>query len=453
MKQLSKIFSMSCIALLLTSSVQAGAGNSLAIGTAEANDGQVASVDLMMSSTGAVQGLVMVFEWDERKAEGVSVTASGPIANAELIVSRVEPSFMILSAVIDADGEGPDSIPAAADQTIGSASLRCICPGFRQEIALALVDSRYARVDGGPLLDNLLVIDGDSIKQAEGLGLDNGELVCNPDADGPTFLCGGPLDDDGNIPTAEGRPGETVTLCYYYRDPAPGGGRIQGFSMAVSYDCNLSCVEDSVSITGGAIDTANAEFFNLHCDNDAGDGDGCEMVVGMLIDLNAAHDGRRLPVAEDFSLLFCVDYTISEDAEDGSCLDVTFENGVDGRGQVDTENLVSIDFFEVPAQTANCQICVEADLPFIRGDCNFNQSVNIADAAAMIGFMFLAEFPAPCFDSCDADDNGLHNVSDPVYLLNYLFVPGNLEPPAPFPTPGEDPTDDALDCSGEATFP
>jgi len=453
MKQLSSSFSILCLALLSTTSALAGGDHGLAVGTAEANEGDVTSVDLRMSSTGAVQGLVMVFEWDGRKAEGVSLTASGPIETADLIVTRVEADFMVLSAVIDDDGEGPGSIPAGVDQTIGSATLRCICPGFRQEIAIALVDGRHARVDSGPLLDNLLVVGGASITQVEGLVLGNGELVCNPDAQGPPFLCGGPMDENGAISAVEGRPGETVTLCYYYRDPAPTGGRIQGLSMALSYDCNLSCIGDSVSITGGAIDAANAEFFNLHCDNDASDGDGCEMVVGMLIDLDADHDGRRLPAADDSSLLFCVDYTISEDAVDGSCLGVSFENGVNGRGQVDTDNLVSIDFFESPAQTVSCEICVEADLLFIRGDCNFNEAVNIADAAAMVGVMFLAEFPAQCFDACDADDNGAHNVSDPVYLLNYLFVPGNPAPSAPFPSPGEDPTDDALDCSGEAAFP
>ena len=118
MKQLSSSFSILCLALLSTTSALAGGDHGLAVGTAEANEGDVTSVDLRMSSTGAVQGLVMVFEWDGRKAEGVSLTASGPIETADLIVTRVEADFMVLSAVIDDDGEGPGSIPAGVDQTI-----------------------------------------------------------------------------------------------------------------------------------------------------------------------------------------------------------------------------------------------------------------------------------------------------------------------------------------------
>jgi len=441
------------IASVLTSGNVYGQAKKLAVGTSEADENQVTKVDLLASSDSAIQGLVMVVEWDERKARGEGVTASAVLSGAELVVSRVEDAFLIFSAVIDADGQGPDSIPAGDDQVVATMDLRCICPGFRQDVALALVDDRHARVDGGPILDNIIVSGGESFNQAGGLQLENGTLTCNPNAEGPTFLCGGPEDEQGNIPTAEGRPGETVTLCYYYQDPAPAGGKIQGFSMSVEYDCNLTCDENSVSLDNGAISAVNAEFFQLHADNDAGDGDGCEMIVGMLIDLEAAHDGRRLPATDGFSRLFCVDYTINENAEDDTCLEVNFKDGLDGRGRVATDNLVSIDFFEQTPNFGNCQICVQADLPFIRGDCNFNERVNIADAAAMVGTMFLGEFPAPCFDACDADDNGALNVSDPVYLLNYLFVFGE-EPPAPFPTPGDDPTDDdPLDCSGEGAFP
>jgi len=444
-----------CLLLLTTSGLFAGGGRSprLSIGSASAVQGESTSVDLSLTNARPVQGLVMVFEWDARKLRGLALTPSALIAGAELLETRVEDSFMILSAVIDIDGQGPAAIPAGDSQLLGSAELRCICPGPRQEVAVALVDGRYARVDGGPVLDNLVVDDGESITQAEGLGLDNGTVVCEPGDGGPAFLCGGPLLEDGSIPTAEGRPGETVTMCYYYTDPAPAGGQIQGLSMAVSYDCSLSCVENSVDVTRGALRDVEAEFFELHCDNDPNDGDGCEMVVGMLIDINAPFDGRRLPATDAPGLLFCVDFTISPEAEDGTCLDVTFENGVDGRGQVATDNLVSIDFFEQPARTLGCQVCVEADLLFVRGDCNFNRAVNIADAAAMVGFMFLAEFPAPCFDACDANDDGRHDVSDPIYLLTHLFIPGNPAPPAPFPTAGEDPTDDGLDCSGDPGFP
>jgi hypothetical protein len=45
----------------------------------------------------------------------------------------------------------------------------------------------------------------------------------------------------------------------------------------------------------------------------------------------------------------------------------------------------------------------------------------------------------------DVDDSGNLDVSDAVYLLNYLFVDGD-EPPEPFWFCGEDPTEDDLGC-------
>lgn len=53
----------------------------------------------------------------------------------------------------------------------------------------------------------------------------------------------------------------------------------------------------------------------------------------------------------------------------------------------------------------------------------------------------------------DANDDGTLNISDPVYLLSYLFVGGG-PPPPPFADCGEDPTPDGLDCAGPlATCP
>ncbi len=59
---------------------------------------------------------------------------------------------------------------------------------------------------------------------------------------------------------------------------------------------------------------------------------------------------------------------------------------------------------------------------------------------------------ADCLDALDANDDGSIDISDPVYLLTFLFS-GGAEPPAPFPACGEDPTADALDCVDQASCP
>ena len=77
--------------------------------------------------------------------------------------------------------------------------------------------------------------------------------------------------------------------------------------------------------------------------------------------------------------------------------------------------------------------------------------VDIADAATMLEQQF-QDFPVPCEDACDANDDGKINLADAVHLLNYLFDGGPV-PPDPSPSliavpadQGPDPTDDDLDC-------
>lgn len=91
---------------------------------------------------------------------------------------------------------------------------------------------------------------------------------------------------------------------------------------------------------------------------------------------------------------------------------------------------------------------------FIRGRCNGDSSVNIADAVFLLGFLFPGGNPPnvlDCRDACDANDDGSLNIADVIRLLGALFG----SPTVPLPPPntatgcGVDPTDtDALDCAG-----
>src|SRR5262249_22817969 len=55
-----------------------------------------------------------------------------------------------------------------------------------------------------------------------------------------------------------------------------------------------------------------------------------------------------------------------------------------------------------------------------------------------------------CPDAADVNDDGIVNISDPVYLLRFLFQ-GGPGPPPPFPVCGADPTADSLGCASYTT--
>ena len=81
---------------------------------------------------------------------------------------------------------------------------------------------------------------------------------------------------------------------------------------------------------------------------------------------------------------------------------------------------------------------------FIRGDCLGDGDVGLGDLVWMM-CVFCDPGPASCYDACDADDDGVHNIPDVIYLMSYLFEDG-LPPPAPFQVCGPDPTADGLTC-------
>jgi L-ascorbate metabolism protein UlaG (beta-lactamase superfamily) len=67
----------------------------------------------------------------------------------------------------------------------------------------------------------------------------------------------------------------------------------------------------------------------------------------------------------------------------------------------------------------------------------------------MLGSNFLGTECAACADAADVDDDGASNITDPIYLLNFLFT-GGPDPAAPGGACGPDPTPDDLGCAAFA---
>jgi len=76
------------------------------------------------------------------------------------------------------------------------------------------------------------------------------------------------------------------------------------------------------------------------------------------------------------------------------------------------------------------------DLPFIRGDCNTNGTLEpVADAVFFLELFFRTGSVPRCLAACDIDADGKTNVNDVLRILNYFFLQG-VQPAAPFPTCG-----------------
>ena len=93
---------------------------------------------------------------------------------------------------------------------------------------------------------------------------------------------------------------------------------------------------------------------------------------------------------------------------------------------------------ETPTGSGSC---------FVRGDVNEDQSIDLGDAMAALGWLF-GQGTIPCRDAADVDDSGVIDLADPVRILTYLFESAAPPPPPEMAEPAPDPTIDLLDCRG-----
>ena len=89
------------------------------------------------------------------------------------------------------------------------------------------------------------------------------------------------------------------------------------------------------------------------------------------------------------------------------------------------------------------EICVRDDQSFRRGDANGDGQSDISDPIGILGCLFLGTPCLGCEDTQDANDDGLVNIGDAVFLLVWRFGNGSAPRP-PFPECGSDPTVDPL---------
>jgi hypothetical protein len=83
---------------------------------------------------------------------------------------------------------------------------------------------------------------------------------------------------------------------------------------------------------------------------------------------------------------------------------------------------------------------------FQRGDANGDGRPDISDGMFVLNYLFQGGRSPACLDAADVNDKGGIDISDSIYLLAFLFNHG-APPPLPLGSCGVDPTpDESLDC-------
>jgi serine protease AprX len=96
--------------------------------------------------------------------------------------------------------------------------------------------------------------------------------------------------------------------------------------------------------------------------------------------------------------------------------------------EVIAQNVAIDGHSETPAVDQDFALVATTKLPYIRGDANGDGVIDISDVVYLINYLFIhGPAPIPVLDAGDATCDGVVDASDVVYVINYLFVNG----PAP----------------------
>ena len=122
-------------------------------------------------------------------------------------------------------------------------------------------------------------------------------------------------------------------------------------------------------------------------------------------------------------------------------------SGTEGQGNNDEATVLSLGEVEVFECTdGDCGGDPPDGNQFRRGDADGSGQINITDGIFILNFLFLGGPDPACADAADADDSAAINITDGIFVLNFLFL-GGPDPAAPFENCGVDTTGDAPGCA------
>lgn len=283
---------------------------------------------------------------------------------------------------------------------------------------------------GSPAVANVVVVSGASIPFASVDGsLTGGEPV-------PAWIY------DASEETFTGAGMNTSTVGFSITDNDGPTDDTQGFSMGWSHTslngtaADVTAVNpagDVAAIGGGA----GPSFFGLTTFPGTGWTVGVvyAFLGGVFVQFPA---GSPAAVAADYT------YDVTQD----DVITITQDNGL-GSPPVANVVVVSGASFAADGLDGSITLTLAVDIAFIRGDCNDDGIVNIADAVWTLNALFQGGPAGPCAEACDANNDGLYDATDATYTLNWRFLDGP-PPPAPFPACG---IEAGADCAAYSNCP
>ena len=289
---------------------------------------------------------------------------------------------------------------------------------------------------GSPAVEVLVVVAGQSIEPTQSSGTI--DLVSGP----PPFsyLAGDyDVDYDGNT----GETTLTVTPSVL-EDPASPGfpSETQGFSMGMEHDPSLLTVE-SVSWNEDLGFSPDFEGTNTSPPN------------GWTTGVVFSFTGVNVLVFETATAVLNVEYStngsVLEGLEDPTTTALMWSNQL---GSPPVVNVVVVGGASIEPGLVDGSVTLfpqyaPPDTPFVRGNCNGDGVIDIADGIWILNELFQSGPTASCAEACDANSDNMLDSGDAIYIISYRLLSGPV-PSAPFPDCG---TEEGADCGAASYCP
>lgn len=201
----------------------------------------------------------------------------------------------------------------------------------------------------------------------------------------------------------------------------------QGFSMGVGHNSGV-LVPTDLDVAGPLLELNGGTgpiFVGVNIEADGG------VTVGIVY----AFDAQTIEFETPLDVI-----SIAYDAVPGALIDnvvgittsLAYRNDL---GVPPVRNTIAVGGFsqDVILESGTVQLIPRLRDRFIRGDCNDEGIVNIADGIFLLSYLFEKGTAPGCAGACDTNSDGPIQLADAIYLFSYLFqkgpVPGNPSPP------------------------
>lgn len=216
--------------------------------------------------------------------------------------------------------------------------------------------------------------------------------------------------------------------------------QMEGFTVGLVYDdAFLSNVD--ITLSGSQTQPFNPELVLI---GNFPAGANSVLIHTILMEVSRPFDGFAIDPGQN-QRISNIEYTVSASAPVGTVIPFTLTDGLltPPQDNVFAQNGISSGPLLVSGSTT---VVSPPQNLFLRGDASGDDNVDIADAVAILSFLFGGQPLTGCPDGADANDSGVINIADPIAVLAYLFG-GGQQLMYPSPMCGLDPTPDALTCA------